>query len=150
MAHSKLTKIVWFTFGWAIVGASSIIAAIVFNWEPKPETATPGLILICLMGALGGYLRCIHAFTKGITDDETSRWIWLIESLLTPLKGAGLAIIVTLLLQVGVMNPSFVPSESGDSSGINWIGLYAISGLVGLFANEAVNKLESIIGNVFN
>ena len=140
-----MSPFVKFTFFWAIFGCSSIIAAVVFSWDPNPVNGTKALILICLMGALGGYIRCIHSFTVKL-DDENNHVQWFLDSMLTPLKGAALGMLVTLLLQVGVIGSS----SPNDMDHINWIGLYGISGVVGLFADEAISKLENVFKTLFN
>jgi hypothetical protein len=97
------------------------------------------------MGALGGYIRCIHSFTSKL-NDENNHVEWFINSMLTPLKGSALGMLVTLLLQVGII----ISSTAKDMDHINWVGLYAISGMVGLFADEAITKLEAVFKTLFN
>src|SRR5437867_716769 len=92
-----------------------------------------------MLGALGGYIRWMHWLSR-------SKWeagdlaLWLLDSVLTPLKGAALAVPFTLLLRAGIVNPAV----EGGGGGVNWIGLYGIAALTGLFAPEAVDQLERV------
>lgn len=139
-------------YAWAVVPTSLLLWLITHVWDSAPgiireQGGAPerlGLGLIAMLGALGGYVRWMHWLSRskwGAGDLE----VWLLDSALTPLKGAALAVPFTLLLRAGIVNPGV--SEGGG--GVNWIGLYGIAALTGLFAPEAVEQLERVFRAMF-
>jgi hypothetical protein len=134
------------------VPTSILLWLITHVWESAPGIVRDegaiqerlGLGLIAMLGALGGYVRWMHWLSR-------SKWgagqlsLWLLDSVLTPLKGAALAVPFTLLLRAGIVNPA--TGEGGG--GVNWIGLYGIAALTGLFAPEAVDQLERVFSAIF-
>jgi len=63
-------------------------------------------------------------------------------SCLWPFQGAILALTATTLARAGI-----VAQQAGASgtTGTNWIGLFALAALAGLFAPEVVAKLKSVL-----
>jgi len=104
------------------------------------------LIMIVLMGSLGGCLHWIGSYVKAVGGRQFLR-SWVAYYLLMPIEGAGLAIIVYLLLRVGILSPT---STSGQAtSNLNTIGLYAFAGLTGMFSKQASEALADVFNTIF-
>lgn len=155
MDGRKALSSTWGVFVWAVVWVSLLMWWIAAVWQVAPGIAAvaarerDGLGLIGMLGALGGYVRWMHAFGKALDGQGMDRGkdfgsFWFFQSLLVPLKGAALAIPATLVLRAGLTTTATL----GDQSAVNWIGLYAVAGLVGLFSSEAVEKLESAFASL--
>jgi hypothetical protein len=99
-----------------------------------------GLSVVTALGGIGGFIRWMHQLSVSDNQSE-NRIAWLFVSLLTPLKGAALAIPAVLVFRAGI-------GGNGGQS-VNWIGLYAVAGLVGLFSPEAVRRLEAVFKSLF-
>jgi len=121
------------------------------NWDVIPNlTQTPekfsehsAFFIIALLGALGGCLHGIQSLVIYVGGRGLLR-SWILYYVALPVKGAVLGIIVVLVLRWGVI------SQSGNAApgNLNWIGLYAISVLSGMFSSQAIEKLADIFNNV--
>ena len=140
---------------WAVCGSGLLYWAVTLIWSKapgiapssattgiSPDQSALGLGLVGILGALGGYIRCLHTFTRCFSQ-RTSLLEWAISTFLTPLKSSLLALVAALLVVAGLINLT-----SKDADG-NWMGIYALAALVGLFANEAVSKLEEVFKTLF-
>jgi hypothetical protein len=152
MAERQGWKVLTALYVWAVVVTGALLGLIAYVWEGAPGVGPPevhplertGLAVIGLLGAVGGCVRWMHSLSNS-EGVETGRPLWIVESLLVPLKGAALAVPFTLMLRAGIVNPGGVT----NGGGVNWIGLYGIAGLTGLFAPEAIDQLERVFGAMF-
>jgi hypothetical protein len=149
-------RILIVTYAWATVFAGGLLFLMTLLWDSASGIVNPqtnaeeriGLSVIIILGALGGFIRWMDSLRniQSSTEKQSSDWtLWLFQSLIMPLKGATLAVPFTLLLRAGIAG---LP-EGNDGSGVNWIGLYAVAGLSGLFAPEAIEKLENAFRSLF-
>ncbi|HEY9249318.1 MAG TPA: hypothetical protein VIO38_09315 [Rariglobus sp.] len=109
--------------------------------NPRQLAAHYGYSLILVLGALGGYVRWMHQMLKQMKSADGR---WLLEALVTPLKGAILALLGTLVLRATTTTGAAL-----DPAATNWAGLYAFAGLAGLFAKEAVARMEAMFRGLF-
>ena len=146
----------------SIAGQQTIsIGATVKDASGKSQTAKPAsivllppggpderhvLIMIVLMGALGGCLHWLSGFAFFVGNREFMR-SWIAYYLLMPLEGASLAIIVYLLLRVGILAPTSVSGQA--TSNLNTVGLYAFSGLTGIYSKQALVSLGEVFNVIF-
>jgi hypothetical protein len=127
--------------------ASGTVAAPVT--APGAETILPGpleqdvLLMVMMMGALGGFIHMTSSVTKYIGNRQFVR-SWVVYYLLMPVEGSGLAVTLYLVVRVGVLNPA--SSNGNVTQSLNWVGMYALSILAGLFSKQALE----LLGNVFN
>jgi len=127
------------TFGVTIVGAFLVVAAPAGALTSRLAlTSTQQIVLVALVcGALGGSIHVATSFAdyvgSGMYDP---RWLWWYA--LRPLIGAGLALIFLAVMQAG-----WLPILSTDPAKQLW-GAAAVSGLVGLFSKQAVDKLSDV------
>ena len=103
-----------------------------------PASERHGIGLVCILGVIGGLIRWQHKLFTGAALDR--------NAFLSPLEGAALSLVVVVLLRAGMLRSSAV----ARTKEVNWLGMYAISGLTGLFAMEAVARLEKILRAIFN
>jgi hypothetical protein len=144
-------KFVWVLLIWAVLGTSGLLCAVLELWSTAPgvrvvtdEGEKSGLALIMMFGAIGGFVRWMH-FLREFERDRKRLDQWFVTSLLTPLMGAALALLFGVTVRAGLV----VQGPGGDGkTSINWLGLYGIAGLVGLFAPDAVRMLARIFRTI--
>jgi hypothetical protein len=136
----------WFWYLWAVVSTSALLWSVTAVWDKAPGIAQStaverdGIGLVCILGAIGGLVRWLNElFKSSAQNPRLDSFLWLLES-------AALSLIVVLLLRAGVVSPSV----SDGAKAINWLNLYAIAGLIGLFANEVVEKLAAVFSVIFS
>lgn len=103
--------------------------------------------MIFLFGALGGSIRWLVSIAQYVGNRRLRR-SWIAHYLALPFLGAGLGLVIYLLLRVGILS---APAASGEVLfGVNVLGFYAIAAMTGLFAKDALDKLSEVFGTVFN
>ena len=106
------------------------------------------LLLVAHAGALGGLLHMTSSIGHRVGTGEFDRRRALFF-LCRPPMGAGLAIVVYFVIQTGLLSPS----ASGEAAaGTDSAGVYrilALSGLTGLFARRALDKLSETFNIMF-
>lgn len=112
---------------------------LIFNWQINFELRL--LLLVLLAGALGSSIHAASSFSlyKGIGKLDLK---WLSWYLMRTPVGAGLAVIITLLIQGGI----FSPQDLDKTNPFSTLGLAA---LVGLFSTQALAKLREIFNTMF-
>ena len=95
------------------------------------------MALIMTLGAIGGYVRWMH-YLRVVVYDPDAIWQWIIDSALTPLMGAALALVFCIAFRAGLT----VQTAQGGTGSVNWMGIYALAGIVGLFSPDAMTRLE--------
>ncbi|MBV8418216.1 MAG: hypothetical protein JO251_23725 [Verrucomicrobia bacterium] len=144
-------KFVWVLLIWAVLCTSGLLYAVMECWGKAPAVGVgtdgkekSGLALIMMFGAIGGFVRWMH-FLREIERDPKRSDQWFVTSLLTPLMGAALALIFGVTVRAGLV----VQGSGGDGkTSVNWLGLYGVAGLVGLFAPDAVRMLARIFRTI--
>ena len=139
------------TFCWLIGSSCWILYYLGDVWDNIPNLSNSptdfkereAMKILALLGALGGCLHGIQSFLLYVGNRNLCR-SWLLYYLAAPIKGAVLAVIVTLVLRWGIV------SQAGNANpvNLNWLGLYALAALSGMFANQAIEKLADIFNNV--
>lgn len=136
--------------GDANVAADSI--AITLNWTPPgtgqsiPLAAEARLILLVfLLGGLGGSIASFNSLANYRGEGALTK-SWFLHYLVSPWLGAGVALLMYLVLRAG-----FFPGSSDQLEGtaIPW-GIVAIAGLTGLFYDKSLLKLQQVFATVFN
>jgi hypothetical protein len=101
------------------------------------------LILMFLVGAIGGGLHAISSWVS-FWGGQQLRMSWLPWTLLRPITGGMLGVLLYLTLRGGLLSPA-----SGDvtvEQPINLYGFSALCGLAGLFTSEAMERLKKLLG----
>jgi hypothetical protein len=102
------------------------------------------VLLVILTGALGS---CVHATTSFVTYKGNKRfessWCWWY--VLRPFIGMALALIFYFVIRGGIL---LLTSET-QTGKINEYGIAAVSGIVGLFSKNAIDKLRELFDTMF-
>lgn len=133
---------------WAVLAVAfvSFTATRVWPYAPgisleEKKDEGKGLALVMILGALGGFIRWMHTTIETGVPGEFF-WIWMFKSALTPLLSAALALIFCVVARAGFFNST---TKEG-----NWLGIYALAGVTGLFSSEAIKRLgrayEALLG----
>lgn len=102
-----------------------------------PSPTGHGLFLIVLItGAIGGSLHSLRSFAWYVGQRELV-WSWMPTYFLLPFVGATLGLIFYLMIGSGFLTPN---GTGGDTS----LVIIAVTALVGLFSQQAVQKLKEI------
>ena len=98
------------------------------------------IVLIC--GAIGSLIFGLRSLSKhiGLLDFEMS---WLLSYFIKPFLGGSVALIFYFVFKGGIL------SASAGIEHINIYGVAAISGIVGMFTEQAIHKLKEIFDNLF-
>jgi hypothetical protein len=99
------------------------------------------ILLVLISGALGSSIHTITSFTRYIGHNMFyTRWIWWY--LMRPFAGGALALVFYFVIRGGLFTGNV-------STEINFYGIMAISGLVGMFSKQATDKLNELFTNLF-
>jgi hypothetical protein len=100
------------------------------------------IVLVITAGVLGSLVKALGSFAHYIAKKEfTSNWIWFY--ILHPFLGAGLALMIYLMIRAGF----FAPGAS--TKDLSLFGFIGISALAGLFQSQALEKLKEIATSIF-
>lgn len=101
--------------------------------------ANTRLILVAVSaGALGSFVHAATSFATYLGNRQLKR-SWAGWYLLRPFVGMALALVFYFLIRAGFMAPAVQ-----DGGAINPYGVAAVSGLAGMFAKEATDKLQQL------
>ncbi len=100
------------------------------------------IVLALLMGAIGGYT---HALASLLTQIDTHRFYarngWFYA--LRPLNGAVLGLLLYFAFRAGFANSS---ADASTAASVDPYGIAVVTGLAGLFASQALARLQGIFG----
>lgn len=100
------------------------------------------LLIVLLAGALGAYIHATTSFIDYVGNRKLSaNWVWWY--LLRPFIGAALALIFYFVVRGGFISPN-----SGGED-MNPFGIAALAGLVGMFSQQATDKLSEVFKTLF-
>ena len=102
------------------------------------------LLMVILFGALGGALHLASSLTMYIGNRDFKR-SWIVYYLLAPVQGAALAPLMYLLLKSAIL----APQVGGGTAALNLTAIYGVSGLTGLFAKQAIERLAAVFAAMF-
>jgi hypothetical protein len=111
-----------------------------------PEAVVFGMVM--LMGALGGVLHFLSSIVMFVGNRKLKR-SWVPYYLAMPFTGAGLALIMYLLLRVGVLSPSGGIGAGTGIANLNLMAIYAFAMMSGLFSRSAFDKLGELFQTLF-
>ncbi len=99
-------------------------------------------VTVALAGALGGVVHTLRSFSMYVGTRQL-RWSWVPFNLLLPVVGALGGTLFYLVFRAGLFSSSTSTSDASP------FGFAAIAALVGLFSEQAVEKLRQIARQVF-
>lgn len=97
---------------------------------------------VALSGALGGLVHTLRSFSMYV-GTRRLRWSWIPFNLLLPFVGALGGTLFYLVFRAGLF------SSSTSTSAASPFGFAAIAALVGLFSEEAIEKLRQVAKEMF-
>ena len=98
------------------------------------------LVIVAISGALGSMIYVIRSFFRYVGERKLV-YSWLLSYFLTPLAGAALATAVYIVLRAGLI--------SGGGASPDAFGFAAVGLLVGLFVQQAAEKLKDVFETIF-
>ncbi len=114
-------------------------------WTPESVNLEPEvrLILIVLFsGALGSMVHALRSFFWYVGNRQLVR-SWILKYILLPFSGATLALLFYLVLRAGLFSPE------ADVNATSPYGFAGVAGLVGMFSEQAVEKLKEVASTIF-
>jgi hypothetical protein len=132
-----------FLAGYAIVGTLVAIAVAI----PALVSDKVNPVVVVALGALGAFLSYIQSFCQYVGEQKFIR-SWFLYYILYPLKGAGLALIIYLLLDTKIVELKI--GGGGDANGTLTAAVYYfIAALSGMFSTNAIQMLSDVFAIVF-
>ena len=98
------------------------------------------LITVALMGSLGAMVHVMRSFFKYV-GERSLVWSWVASYFLIPFVGAGIALIMYVVLRAGLLG-------GVDGSEGNIWGFAAIAALTGMFSAQAASKLKTVFETI--
>ena len=114
-----------------------------FGGDFTIRTETLFFAVVAFAGALGGLVHTLRSFSMYV-GTRSLRWSWIPFNLLLPVVGALGGTVFYLVFRGGLFSTS---SSSADIA--NPYGFAAIAALVGLFSEQAMEKLRQIAREMF-
>jgi len=111
-------------------------------WDGRVERETLFFAVVALGGMLGGLVHTFRSLSWYV-GNRNLLWSWVPFNLMLPVVGALGGTIFYVVLRAGLFSPSGSADEASP------FGFTAVAMLVGLFSEEAMEKLRQIAANVF-
>jgi hypothetical protein len=99
-------------------------------------------LIVALSGALGGLIHATRSLTTYV-GTRTLRWSWVPYYMLLPLVGMLGGTLFYVILRAGLFSPSTEVDQASP------FGFAAVAALVGLFSQQAMEKLRDLAGQIF-
>ncbi|HEX9934142.1 MAG TPA: hypothetical protein VGB38_03010 [bacterium] len=110
------------------------------EWSISPELRF--VLLSALMGCLGSLIHAMTSFASYVGNRAfVKSWTWWY--LMRPFIGMPLALVFYFAVRGGFF------TLNTDVSAVSPYGVAALSGLVGMFSKQAVDKLRDVFENLF-
>jgi hypothetical protein len=111
-------------------------------WEFTLSTEVVFFLIVGCSGALGGLIHAVRSVSIYV-GTRTLRWSWVAYYLLLPLVGVLGGTLFYVILRAGLFSPSTEVEQASP------FGFAAVAGLVGLFSQQAMEKLRDLAGQIF-
>jgi hypothetical protein len=113
-----------------------------FGWRPSLSPEFLLFVVVAIAGALGGLVHTIRSFSWYV-GNRRLHWSWVPFYSMLPAIGALGATVFYLVLRAGLFSPS------ASTEQISPFGFTAVAVLVGLFSEQALEKLRQVASNLF-
>jgi hypothetical protein len=101
------------------------------------------LLLVILAGALGSYIHAVKSLADFI-GNQTLKTSWTWWYITRPFLGSPLAVIF-----YGALRGGFLVGTPADVKFVNTFGAFTVAALVGMFSDQATQKLAEIFDTLF-
>lgn len=112
-----------------------------FKFEIPSEVRL--IILVLIAGALGSYVHVVTSFVD-YTGNKRLKKSWLWWYILRPFSGSILAVIFYMIVRGGLLAGQI------EGTALSRYGVTGLSGLIGLFSKQAIDKLNEVFNTVFS
>jgi len=100
------------------------------------------ILIVLLTGALGSYIHAATSFVTFVGNRTlVSSWLWWY--FMRPFIGGALALLFYFVIRGGFL------STGADVTNISIFGIAGLSGLVGMFSKNAIDKLREVFETLF-
>ena len=106
------------------------------------STETSFFIVVALAGALGGLVHTIRSMVW-YAGHRNLKWSWVPFYVLLPFVGVTSGTLFYIVVRAGLISPT------ASTSAISPYGFAALAALVGLFSEQAIEKLRSVATTFF-
>ncbi|MBC8496656.1 MAG: hypothetical protein ISS57_00930 [Anaerolineales bacterium] len=100
------------------------------------------ILIVLLSGALGSMVHALRSFFWYVGNRMLVR-SWIMKYILLPFSGSTLGLMFYLVLRAGLFSPE--ASVNATSA----FGFAGVAGLVGMFSEQAVEKLKEVASTLF-
>jgi hypothetical protein len=124
-------------------GAPSPSASVsYFGWNVTVSRERLFFLIVALAGALGGLIHGVRSITWYVGNRNLRR-SWLLFNLMLPIVGALGGTVFYVVLRAGLFSPSTSAAQASP------FGFAAVAMLVGLFSEQALEKLRQLAAQMF-
>src|SRR5262245_61566320 len=120
MDNKKKGWVTFCAFLWAALPTSTLLWLAKVSWAHAPGITagkevdeSKWMAMVLILGAIGGFVRWMH-FLKTIVFDTEKIWQWIIDSVLTPLMGAALALLCCIAFRAALTVQSAGQNATGN------------------------------------
>jgi hypothetical protein len=99
-------------------------------------------LIVIVTGALGSLIHAITSFASYVGNHRFVK-SWSLWYVMRPLVGAPLALVFYFTLRGGFL------ATSGSVKEVNYYGMAALAGMVGMFSKQAIDKLSILFDSIF-
>ena len=100
------------------------------------------IFIVISIGALGSLIHAMTSFATYIGNRQFAK-SWILWFILRPFIGMQLALIFYFVIRGGFF------TLSADVEAVSTFGIAGLSGLVGMFSKQAIDKLREVFENFF-
>jgi hypothetical protein len=122
--------------------APASYSAQLLAWSLTISRESGLFIIVAATGALGAMVHTLRSFYFYV-GNRYLKWSWMLMYVLTPVVGSVLAVVFYVVLRGGLI------SGQANSTAVSPFGFAAVAGLVGLFSEQAVLKLQQVFSVLF-
>lgn len=101
------------------------------------------ILLVAVAGAIGGIIHTLRSLYWYIGNRDLV-WSWVPKYLLQPFVGGALGVVFYVVTRGGLFQ------SSADVKDVNLYGFSAVAALVGLFSEQALEKLRTVATTFFS
>ena len=122
-------------------GVSSSVTFLVWTFSISDEVRL--FLIVAMAGALGSLIHSLRSAVMYIGNKELKR-SWLALYVARPWIGASLAIVFYVVIRGGFFSPQSTVHDTSP------FAFAAVAGLVGLFSEQALERLKQVAENLFS
>lgn len=111
------------------------------DWKFSLSDEVRLILIIALAGALGSLIRVLRSVAWYIGNDAL-QWSWIVQYIVSPFAGSLLGLVFYFVIRGGFFSLQASPQQT------NIFGFVALAGLVGMFTEQAVERLRIVFDSL--